>query len=384
VGGTDDYRLADYLAELQVRKGSPLEGETWTGGPAGDEKGASLAQIIRDGKPVSRVSRTKVRDGDALLLHGSLDQIMRIKDKYDLDFPTDAEAAGNTLPSNDVRLIEALLPPDSNLVGKTVGDSNIKRRFGCAAVLAVQRRGKTIREQLARIKLDSGDSLLLRCGGDIERVLRSGDLIVTNEVTDLHLRKNRAAMALGILLAVVGAAALDLMPIMASAMVGGIAMILAGCMTIEEAYQAIDWKIIFLLGGIIPLGVAMDQSGAASWLAATALEPLVHFGPLVVLSAVYLTTAVLTETMSNNAAAVLLAPIAISLAEALAVDPRPLLVAITFAASTSFATPVGYRTNTMIYTPGGYRFLDYTLVGGPLNLVFWGIAALLIPVFWHF
>ena len=152
----------------------------------------------------------------------------------------------------------------------------------------------------------------------------------------------------------------------------------------DETYEAIDWKVIFLLGGIIPLGLALEQNGAALWLADTLLQSFYSFGPLMLLAVLYLGTAVLTEVMTNNAAAAILAPIAITLAVYMNVDPRPFLVAITFAASTSFATPVGYQTNTMVYAPGGYRFIDFTRIGAPLNLIFWGLSTLLIPLIWPF
>lgn len=380
----DRYRLADYAAELQVLEGSALIGSRWGEGAAKKEKGVRLVQIIRNGKATSRASRIKVREKDVLLLHGDADDIIATQEKYGLKLLEDAKKSKTEASSNEVRLVEALIPPGSLLVDKTFKSANLKRRFGCS-VLAIQRRGKVLRTRLEDIKLDSGDSLLLQAESeDVADLLRSENLIVTNELTDLYLRKNRAAMALAILLVVVGLAAFDVLPIMTAALLGGIGMVLTGCLTIEEAYQSIDWKVIFLLGGIIPLGLAIEQTGAAAWLAETVLQPFVGYGPLVVLAALYLTTAMLTETMSNNAAAVLLAPIAISLAAAMETDPRPFLIAITFAASTSFATPVGYKTNTMIFAPGGYRFLDYTKVGGPLNLVFWIIAVLLIPIFWPF
>lgn len=380
----DRYRLVEYLAEVQVEEKSPLLGEFWDEGVARNEKDMRLVRIIREGKPTARASRTKIRTGDTLLLHGNLDKIIQLQSKYKLKLSSDTGATRQPLPSDEIKLVEVLVPPRSSLVGKTVKEANIMRRFG-STVLAVQRRAKTMRDQIEEIKLDDGDSLLLQCGSDdIAQIKQSEDLIVTNELTELYFRKDRAAFAVGIMLAVVGIAALDVAPIMTAALLGGIAMVLAGCLTLEEAYQAIDWRVIFLLGGIIPLGVAIDQSGTAYWLANTVLEPFIESGPLVVLSILYITTAVLTETMSNNAAAVLLAPIAISLAVAMEVDPRPFLVAITFAASTSFATPVGYKTNTMIFAPGGYRFLDFTLIGGPLNIVFWIIAVLVIPFIWPF
>jgi di/tricarboxylate transporter len=214
--------------------------------------------------------------------------------------------------------------------------------------------------------------------------MKSSDLVVTNELTDLHFRRDRAVIALVLVALVVALAAFDVVPILVAALIGAVGMVVARCLTLEEAYQAIDWQVIFLLGGTLPLGLALQQSGTATWLVNTVMKPLIGAGPFVVLAGLYIVTAILTETMSNNAAAIILAPMALSSATVLGVSPRPFLVAITFAASTSFATPIGYQTNTMIYAPGGYRFFDYTRVGVPLNFLFWITATMLIPYLWPF
>jgi len=280
--------------------------------------------------------------------------------------------------------VEALVPPRSGLVGRALKTVDFSRRFGFT-VLALQRRAKILRERLSENRLAGGDTLLLQGDKvDITRLMKSNDLIVTSEFTDLYLRKDRAIIALVMLFAVILLAAFNIVPILGAAMIGTLGMLLGGCLTMEEAYNAVDWKVIFLLGGILPLGLALEQSGAALWMADTILKPFALSGPLMVLALFYICTAMLTETMSNNAAAVILAPIALSLSTAMNADPRPFLVAITFAASTSFATPIGYQTNTMIYAPGGYRFMDYTWIGGPLNLVFWGLSIIFIPMLWPF
>jgi di/tricarboxylate transporter len=191
-------------------------------------------------------------------------------------------------------------------------------------------------------------------------------------------------IVLTIIAAVVGLAAFDILPILVTALLGCLAMVLTRCIDLDEAYAAIDWKVIILLAGILPLGIAMERSGTAAWIAQNALGVVGPFGPVAVLAVLYLMAAVLTETMSNNAAAVLLAPIAISTAEGMGIDPRPMLMAITFAASTGFSTPVGYQTNTMIYNPGGYRYADFLRTGVPLNLVFWVLSTIFIPRFWSF
>jgi di/tricarboxylate transporter len=380
----DKYRLADYLAELTVTEGSPLIGQKCEQIKDKEIKKINLIQLIRGKRAVWKPIKTIIRNGDILLVHSDAARLLKIKDAYKLHTNADAVFDDKKLSSDEVKLIETLIPPQSPLVGRTLHNSDFTKRYGCE-VLALQRRGKILRERLADIHLDSGDTLLLQCDKeDVSRLLASGDLIVTNELTELHLRKDRAFIALLLLALVVGLAASSIVPILTAALIGAIGMILTRCLTLEEAYQAIDWKVIFLFGGMLPLGMALFQTGTASWLANSVLKSVADLGPLAVLAALYVLTAILTELISNVAAAILLAPIAIALASLLSVNPSPFLMAITFAASTSFSTPIGYQTNTMIYAPGGYRFLDFVRIGAPLNLIFWVIAVLLIPVFWPF
>jgi len=189
-------------------------------------------------------------------------------------------------------------------------------------------------------------------------------------------------IAIAILAAVISAAAFDLVPIVVAAMTGVVVLLLSGCLNPQEVYKAIQWRVIFLLAGVIPLGRALEKTGIAEWLADQVISLAGPFGPVAVVSGVFLISMLLTEIISNQATAALLVPIVIQTAADLGVDPRPLLLAITFAASLSFMTPVGYQTNTLIYGPGQYRFTDFTRVGAPLNLIFWILGTLLIPVFW--
>ncbi|HEX75635.1 MAG TPA: SLC13 family permease [Dehalococcoidia bacterium] len=380
----DRYRLADYLAEVRVAKNSSLIGKSWEGSKASSESDVNLTNLIRDDKATSRPSRTKIRGGDILLIHGNCDRLIELEHKYGLESQANVVMNDNKISSHGLQLVEALIPPRSILISSTLETANFYRRYR-SIVLALQRRGKTIRDRLRDIKLEGGDTLLLQVDkNNLSRLMKSSDLIVTNELTELYLRRDRAITAFLILGVVVTLAALNVVPILIAALIGAIGMVLGRCLTIEEAYRAIDWRVIFLLGGIIPLGLALEQSGTALWLSNTILTPFMGLDPVVVLALVYLMTAVLTEVMSNNAAAIILAPIVISVAAVMNVNPRPFLVAITFAASTSFATPVGYQTNTMVYAPGGYRFTDFTRIGGPLNLIFLGLAVLLIPRLWAF
>jgi di/tricarboxylate transporter len=380
----DKYRLSDYLAEFRVAEKSSLVGKSWESSEAPQEREIQLIKIIRGGNAIWQPGQTLIEGGDTLLLHGDADRLMKVKDHYNLETGVDEAIGDQKLSSDDTKLVEALVPPNSSFVGRSPAGSHLPERFGCT-VLAIQRRGSVLRQRPAQVRLAANDSLLLRCDvSKLQRLLRSPHLIVTSELTELSLRKKKALLALVILGGALALAAAGVVPILHATLIGAVAMVVTGCLNIEQAYHAIDWKIIFLLGGILPLGLALETSGAASWITGRLLGPAVSHGPLGVLAVLYITTAVLTEAMSNNAAAVLIAPIAISVARVMDIDPRPLLVAITFAASTSFATPVGYQTNTMVYAPGGYRFSDFSKLGIPLNLLFWTLAVLLIPRFWPF
>jgi di/tricarboxylate transporter len=380
----DRYRLVDYLAELQVTEKSALIGQTWEESKAGEESKVELANLLRGAKAVVRPQRTKIKAEDILLLHGNVEQIIEMEGKYGLKILKDARVKDKELSTHDMKLSEVLIPPDSNLIGQSLQEAVFFRRHHLM-VLAIQRRGRTLRERLSNIKLKENDTVLLQGHkDDISHVMNSPNVIVTNELTDLYFRKNRAFLALASLLAVVFLTVLNVMPVMEAAILGAVAMVVTQCLNIEEAYKSIDWKIIFLLAGVLPVGLALEQSGATLWLATNVLHPLAGHGPVMLLAAFYFITAVLTEAMSNNAAAAILAPLAFTTATSLDIDPRPLLIAITFAASTSFATPIGYKTNTMIYSPGGYNFTDYTKVGVPLNFIFWGLAVLMIPIIWPF
>jgi di/tricarboxylate transporter len=380
----DKYRLADYLAEFTVAPGSKLNEKRWEELTPQEVKNIRLIKLIRDQKAVSHPQKTVIREADILLVYSDADKLMKFKDHFGLQSKADEVIDDKKVSSEDIKLVEGLIPPGSRLQGRTLKGSNFRRIFRCA-VLAVQRRGKVIREQLENIRFEPGDTLLLQCDKEkVQDILRSSDLVVTNELTELQLRRNKAFIALGLLAAVVTLAALNIIPILTAVLIGVVGLLLSGCLTLDEAYQAIDWKVIFLLGGILPLGLALQQTGTAQWLANILLEPLADLGPIFVLASLYFVTAVLTEGMSNVATAILLAPIALSLASGMGVNPQPFLIAITFAASTSFATPIGYQTNMMVHGPGGYRFTDFSRVGIPLNLVFWAVSVFLIPLFWPF
>jgi di/tricarboxylate transporter len=327
--------------------------------------------------------RQAVRGGDVLLVRGKLSELMRLRDSARLELNAEFKLRDAKLQTEDLRLVQALVAPGSDLIGNTLKDLDFRNRYK-ALVLAIQRRGEPIREKLNTVTFRVGDALLIQAHEQqIKEMRDDSSFIVLDEVPGVALR-HKAPLVLCILGAVVGLAALNVLPILVTAILGCLALVLTRCLRLEEAYHAINWQVIFLLAGILPLGIAMQKSGAAGLIAGRAVGMVGDLGPVAVLAVVYLMTSVMTDTMSNNAAAVLLAPIAISTAEQIGVNPRPLLMAITFAASTGFSTPVGYQTNTMIYNAGGYKYTDFLRTGVPLSILFWIMSVIFIPRFWSF
>ena len=377
------YQLGEYITELRVHERSPLVGKSVLESRLGEDHDVTILRILRRRETVWAPLRHVLRPGHVLLVRGKIRELMRLRDSARLELNVEFKLRDETLQTEDLRLVQALVAPGSELIGHTFKELDFRNRYK-ALVLAIQRRGETIRDKLNSVQLGLGDALLIQAHeAEIEKLRSDVNFIVLDEVPGTVLR-HKAPLVLGILVAVIGLAALDVLPIMVTAILGCLAMVLTRCLRLEEAYQAVNWQVIVLLAGILPLGIAMQKSGAAGFIAGNAVGMVGGMGPVAVLAAVYLMTSVMTDTMSNNAAAVLLAPIAISTAEQIGVDPRPFLMAITFAASTGFSTPVGYQTNTMIYNPGGYKYTDFLRTGVPLSILFWILSVLFIPRFWSF
>jgi len=279
-------------------------------------------------------------------------------------------------------MVEVLVTPGSSIEGRTLRDARFVQTFE-AVVLAIRHLGVNLPGRLPDRRIENGDILLVH---GPERALHAlaGErgFVVLGEVPGPGARRPGAGPAVAILAAVVLAAGIAGVPIVTAALLGVGLMVLTRCVTLREIYAELDWSLIFLLAGLIPLGIAMDETGAALWIGQGVARVAGPYGPVIVVAAFYLVTSLLTEAMSNNAAAVVLTPIALITAADLGMNPYALLVAVMFGASASFMTPIGYQTNTLIYGPGGYRFSDFVRVGAPLNLLLLVTAAITIPRFW--
>ena len=380
---TATYDLAKYITELRVEEDSPLIGKSVADAKLGERYGVYVLELLRGEEEVWSPRAQQLRAGDILLARGDWQQLTQMREEHKLGLHPEFKLRDSSFKSDEQVLTEAMVAPGSRLAGHSLAELDFQWHYN-ATVLAIHRRGGIVRSKLRDVRLQLGDILLTLAPASEMPFLRgNANLIILSEREDNHSSR-RAWLSVAVMVGVVGAAALLDTPIVVAALIGCVALMLLRCVDPEEAYEAIDWRVIMLLAGVLPLGIALQQSGAASYLVDAVLGLIGRDNPLLVLAAIYLLTAVLTEAMSNNAAAVLLAPIAFSSAQALGVSPTPFLVAVAFAASTSFATPIGYQTNTMVYNVGGYRFSDFIKIGLPLNLLFLALATWLIPQLFPF
>lgn len=388
-----------YLSELFVPAASPaidrtaaelLEPDTGTSAGRDDAAGAAeakppieLLDVLRRGGKSTPAAQTALRAGDRLLIHAEWEQIDALRKRHKLHY--DPVAPELDPDDGDERLhADVMVAPGSWMIGHTLASM----RFGHASrarVHGLQRPGAVWRSPVDQVPLALGDILLLDAPESALAALRDDPgLVVLGERAQQRVDVRRMWTSLAVVVAVIATAAIGWLPIVASAILGCIALVVLRCLEPDEAYAAVDWRVVMLLAGVLPLGIALDHSGGASWLAQNTIGLVGQFGPVATLAAIYLLTSVMTEVMSNNAAAVLVVPVAIATAESLGVDAKPFLVAVAFAASTAFATPVGYQTNAMVHAAGGYRFSDFMKIGLPLNIIFWVMATLLIPRYFPF
>ena len=387
---TDSYLLRDYLTELVIQKDSQLINKTLKETNFHDTLDIEVLEIRR-GEDKFQISLDEIhlKVNDILIVKGGLPNILKLRDSEGVDILPEVKLGDADLQSDDVLLAEAVISSESSLAGKTLEELNFQQRFQ-ATTLAIKRHGGPILEKLGRVRLRAGDLLLMLVRKTILNNLKQNQdfLIVIDKADKQSFRLSKTPISICIFVGVIFVATTNLLPIpqplMVGAMSGALLMVLTRCLTPQEAYQAVDWRIIILIGATLSLGKAMEETGTAILIADGILQWLKPFGPAVVIGGLYLITMTLSAFISNNATATLLTPIAISIASQGTWDPRPFAFCIAFAASCSFLTPIGYQTNTMVYGPGGYQFKDYLRAGLVLSLLNWLIATLLIPIIWPF
>lgn len=389
----------EYLVDMLVQPGCRLVGQTVEEAGLRHLPQLFLIEITRGERTVAPVGPDEVLEaGDRLTFTGVVTSIVDLERIPGLVPAADDAYEARADRRRKQRLCEAVISPTSPLIGKTIRDADFRALYN-AAVVAVHRGGTRLTGRIGDILLRDGDTLLIQTGAHFARAHRNNaDFILVSSLEESRpVRHDRAALSLAILVLVVVlmafggrsfslfSVAVTVPDIVVSAFLGAGLMIAARCISIPDARQSLNWQTLLSIAAAFGLGKALQNSGAAREIAELVVHSTAGWGgPLAVLAAVYLVTMVLTELLSNAAAAALMFPFALEIAAQLGVDPRPFAISIMFAASLAFATPVGYQTNLMVYGPGGYKFTDFTRVGLPLNVLVWIVATALIPIFWPF
>ncbi|WP_232830774.1 SLC13 family permease [Tropicimonas sp. IMCC34011] len=377
LGGTlANRRKMRYFTEVALPEGSPLIGKHAVEVDAFRREGVRLVDVLRGDASLRRDMAAVVLEvGDRVVLRTEMAELLSLQENKQL-------RALDKLSSTETQTVEVLIQPGARMVGRSLGAMRLRRRYGVYP-LAVHRRSQNIGRKLDDVVVRVGDTLLLEgAPADIERLAADMDLVDVSRPTERAFRRGHWPIAVGALAGVVLLAASGVAPILVLAL-GAVALILlARCVDAEEAFSFVDGRLLALIFAMLVVGAGLEASGAVAYLVG-GIEPwLTGLPPMAVVFAVYIITSILTETISNNAVAVIVTPIAIEVALALGFDPRPLVVAVMFAASSAFSTPIGYQTNMMVYGPGGYRFADFLKVGIPLNLLLACSASVLIPLIW--
>ena len=381
---TEDYQLRHFVTEVILRPNSPFLGHTVAEAALNEAFNIEAIEIIRgEQRLLPEDSDARLQEGDILLVQGQSDSFLEMRDSAGVDLRA-LTVEDRFLEHENLVLVEAFVSPRSRLVDSTLKEIDFRRTYKANA-LAIRSHGRTIRQKIGTVRLEYGDSLLILTGRRQLGVLhRTQDFLVLEELPRTQLRTDKLPYALGIFIGIILAATFDVLSILEASILGTSLMLLTRCIRSQEIYSNLHWQTIVMLGCLIPLGKAMETTGTARFIAEYLVEGLQVFGPTAVLSGLYLVTTILTSLMSNTATGVLMLPIALSLGETLGTRPEPFVFSIMFASSASFMTPMGYQTNTFVFGPGGYKFSDFLRVGAPLNLLFWILATLFIPIFWPF
>ncbi|MBB3210335.1 di/tricarboxylate transporter [Rhodopirellula rubra] len=348
--------------------------------------GLFLVEIERGGEMITPVRpEDQIEVGDHLIFAGVVGDIIELEKINGLIPVVDSSAELTASEQRNRRMCEAVVSQNSALNGMTIRDSEFRSRFG-AVVLAVHRFGKRIDEKLGDITLQPGDTLLMQTRPDFVQAHRHDPAFNLVSMVDQWrpLRRDRAWIAVVVFVVLMTLMATNWIPISVATALAAVSMIAFRCLSPDGARQSIEWQLLVTIAASFGVGAALQNSGAASAVANTIVENTESLGPLAALAILYCFASLLTEVITNNAAAVLLFPICLELAKLYDVDSRPFLIALTLAASASFMTPIGYQTNMMVYGPGGYRFTDFLRIGAPLNILLGIVAVTIIPQLWPF
>jgi len=396
---TQKYHMSTYLTEFKIEDDSRLLGSTVNDLDIKDQYEFDIVKIIRNKIDLTiSLNDAVIRKGDILLVQINVKDIMAFKKDLGLLLLSDIKLSQKELTGNNHVLIEGIISQNSTIVGKTLSQLNYRQRYD-SFVLAIKRQAELLRDKVAHIKLKFSDTLLIMIPKDkIEMIRSSNDLIILEEL-DIHLRYERYWwLSIIVIPLIMILSSFQIISITEGAILGAILLLVLRSLSMEDVYESINWPVIFLIALLIPIGTAMENTGAANYLSdyiiylTSTMNLSINDQIIYVISILYLITFVTSAFISNAAVAIILSPLAIllanhfqSLSTISSIDPtRAFLMSICFGASASFMTPIGYQTNLMVFAPGQYKFKDFMIVGIPLTLIFWGIAVYYIPIFWPF
>jgi di/tricarboxylate transporter len=376
--------LREYISEVRIPLESPLSAKTLSQSKLGAQYDLSVLSIIRSDKvKVVPFPDVRIRAEDLLIIEGTIENLLKAKEE--LGFLIESERKldfQGDLDDQDNHIFEATISPRASVVGKNLREILFRDQYGFTA-LAIWRQNEVITDRLRDVRLKFGDTLLLQ--GSRRRIgalQDSGDFLVLEPVDLEERRKNKMPLALSIVGLVLLLATFGGFNIATAMLIGAMGMVLTGCLTMDEAYQSIVWRSVFLIAGMLPLGIAMESTGTAQYLADNIVASLGAFGPYAVLAGIMVFAGLVTQPMSNAAATVLIVPIAIDIALSMGANPQSFVLATVIGASTSFLTPVGHQANVLVMGPGGYKFFDYAKVGLWLNIILIIVTLLILPIFW--
>ncbi|MFZ0545145.1 MAG: SLC13 family permease [Candidatus Promineifilaceae bacterium] len=380
---TTEYELRDYMAELHVQSTSPLVGKTIVETRLGELHDMTVMGVIRDGRVrLGILPNAHVRPGDRLLIKGRQEEILRIGEHIGAHLVPEHILGDEDIKSSEVTIAEVVVSQLANFMGKSLKEIDFRNRYGLT-VLAIWRRETGIETGLADVPLRLGDTLLVQGRRErIERLHSNNAFLVLRSPETLNHRLSKAPINLVIFVTMITLVSLGILHISVAAVLGAILSVLTGCLSMDEAYNSIEWKSVFLIAGMLPMGIAMEKTGTAQFLSDQIINIVGSFGPAGIMVGLFILTTIITEFMSNAAAAVLVAPIAISAAVSVGADPRAFVMGIGIAASNSFLFPIGHQASVLVYGPGNYRFFDYTKVGLPLTILIWLLMLIFLPHFW--
>ena len=374
-----------FFAQILIPIESELVGRTIAETGFTASKGFTVIDVFREGLSLRHNLKSIVlQAGDRVVLRSPVSEMLTLKEAGNIAIgaAADKRPAFEPIQTSETVIMEGVIGPQSRLIGRRLTGLGLARLYG-VYILAIHRRGENLTQHMDEVRFEVGDTVLAEGPPrGMRAMFDDGMLNNLTQSSDRSVRRDKAPIAIAAVLLVMGLAALGIFPIAGLALMAATLVVAFGCLNHQEAYQAIRWDILMLIFGMLALGTAMEKTGAAQLLVSQLSGLTGGLGPRATLAVVYLTAMILTEIMSNNATAILLTPIAIGIGQSLGVDPRPFVVAIMFAASASFATPIGYQTNTLVYTAGGYKFSDFLKIGVPLNLVMFAVGMWVIPIFW--